>query len=253
MAMVDLINVITPFLLPPGIFILFGISYGFWCLIKKNTYRGVLFSALGILAWGISIAPVSDAILKPLESIFNIPENPAGDVIIVLGAGINSEKPDFSGKGAPARKMLPRIVTGVRLQKKLGIPLLISGRGNSLNDGSTRTTLIRYLTDFGVPFGSILIEDKSRNTAENAAFSTRICQEIGLNKPILVTSAHHLKRAMLCFRHEGLQVLPFPSGFETWDGKRYTWMSFLPGDFRKSSIALHEYLGLLYYRIIGKL
>ena len=243
-------NLILPFLLPPGIFILPLVGYGIWRTARRHFFHGVSFLFLGILAWGLSIPPVGDSLLRPLESAFTLPEKPTGDVIVILGAGVSSERPDPLGKGAPSERMLSRILAGARLQKKLGIPVLVSGRGDGRDAEAVRSVILRYMKDLGVMDHNVIIENKSRNTAENAAFSAKICREKGFQHPILVTSAYHLKRASACFAHEGLSPTPFPSGFETWKGKIYSWKSFLPGDFRKSSIALREYLGLLYYHAV---
>ena len=243
-------NLIKPFLLPPGCFILLVICYGAWCLIRRHFFRGFAFLTIGIIAWGLSISPVSDMLLRPLESGIVIPKNPSGDVIIILGAGTNIEKPGPLGKGTPSLIMLPRLMAGARLHKNLGIPILISGQGDSRDVNATKTIMSLYMKALGVSAGKIIIENKSRNTYENAVFSVKICRDKRFEKPILVTDAYHMKRAVLCFQDEDLNTLPFPSGFETWNGKRYTWVSFLPGDFRSASIALREYLGLLYYQII---
>jgi hypothetical protein len=46
-----------------------------------------------------------------------------------------------------------------------------------------------------------------------------------------------------------MKVLPFPAKFRTWKNKIYGWQDFLPMDFEGSSTALHEYLGLLFYKL----
>jgi len=103
-------KILTPFLLPPGIFILFLIISGIWFLFKKYWKTGLLNCSIGILLWVLSISPVSDAMLRSLESEFSIPQNPKGDVIILLGGGIYDEVPDLSGVGAPSGDMLERMV-----------------------------------------------------------------------------------------------------------------------------------------------
>ena len=44
-------------------------------------------------------------------------------------------------------------------------------------------------------------------------------QEKGLKNPVLVTSAFHMKRAMLNFEKNGYQPVPFPSDYRT--GKKH--------------------------------
>ena len=108
----------------------------------------------------------------------------------------------------------------------------------------------RFLVDLGVPSEEIIIEDKSRDTFENAKFTQEICVRLGFKNSILVTSAYHLKRAIMTFEKVGLEVLPFPAGFKSWQGKNYRWKSYLPGDFSTASIATKEYLGLVFYKFV---
>ncbi len=111
-------NVVTPFLLPPGIFISILIITGAWFLYKKIWKAGIVMLIFGGCAWALSISPVSDAMIKGLESKYDIPQNVQGDVIILLGHGVFDKAPDLSGIGAPSGIYLTRIVTAVRLQKK---------------------------------------------------------------------------------------------------------------------------------------
>jgi uncharacterized SAM-binding protein YcdF (DUF218 family) len=53
----------------------------------------------------------------------------------------------------------------------------------------------------GVPAGAIVVEDRSRNTMENAEFSVAILRRGGLTNAIIVTSWYHSRRALNCFRH----------------------------------------------------
>ena len=105
----------------------------------------------------------------------------------------------------------------------------------------------RFLIDLGVPADKIITEDKSKDTFENAKFTQKICDRLNFTDPILVTSAYHLKRAVMSFEKVGLNVKPFPAGFKSWQGKQYHWNSYLPDDFSTASIAIKEYLGLVFY------
>ena len=135
----------------------------------------------------------------------------------------------------------------MRLQKRLNIPIIVSGTEVSKDKVTEDHIVKRFLLDLGVPADEIIIEDKSRDTFENAKFAQEICARWSFTNPILVTSAYHLKRAVMSFEKVGLKVLPFPAGFKSWQGKHYRWKSYLPGDFSTASIAIKEYLGLIFY------
>ncbi len=243
-------KILTPFVLPPGLFIISLILAGAWFLYKKNRKAGIVNLIIACFAWLLSISPVSDVMLRGLESEFSIPENPQGDVIILLGGGINDKAPDISGSGAPADTMLSRIVTAVRLKQRLNIPIIVTGGKFAGHESSEAIIVRRFLIDLGVPANEIIIEEKSRDTIENAKFTSEICAKSGYENPILVTSAYHLKRSVMSFEKVGLEVTPFPAGFKTWPDKEYRWTAYLPGDFTKASTAIKEYLGLVFYQLV---
>ena len=71
----------------------------------------------------------------------------------------------------------------------------------------------RVLVSLGVPEKDILVETKSVNTTQNARFSAEILEEKGFHQPILVTSAFHMKRAVLNFETVGVPVVPYPTDY----------------------------------------
>ena len=240
---------VVPFLLPPGIFVLLLILSGAWFLKKRNVKAGVFNLALGCLMWLMTITPVSNTLLRGLESDFNIPEAPQGDVIILLGGGVYDKVPDQSGMGVPSGEAMSRVVAAVRLHKKLKVPVIVSG-GKVFKQITSEAAIIkRIMVDLGVPFDQIVIEGNSRDTLENARFSIRLCEEKGFNKPVLLTSAYHLKRAELSFRKAGQKVISFPAASKSWELRQYIWLDYLPGSFKYARLAIKEYLGLVYTRL----
>lgn len=242
-------KILTTFLLPPGLFISLLIISVVWFLFKKN-YKGAFVNFIvASLMWFFSIAPVSNFLIRGLESDFNVPENPAGDIIILLGGGVYDNVPDISGVGAPSEEMVARTITAVRLQKKLNVPIIISG-GNVFKGRKAEAPIVkRFLVDLGIPESKLIIEDKSRDTIENAKYSKKIFEKLKYKKPILVTSAFHMKRSIMSFKKAGIEVVPFPANFRTWANMKYMWQDYLPNGFGGVSVAMHEYLGLLFYRL----
>lgn len=249
--MFELKKILTPFLLPPGIFIVLLLFSGLWFLFKKNWKAGIISCFLGISMWAFSISPVADTMLRGLESDFKIPENLQGDVIILLGGGAYDGAIDLSGTGSPSEGMMMRTVTAVRVQKRLNIPIIVSGGKVYKHKKAEAPIVKRFLIDMGVPANKVIIEDKSRDTIENARYTAEICRKLGYKNPLLVTSASHMKRSILIFKKVGIDVTPLPVNFKTWKDKKYGWSDYLPDahDIRRTSIAMHEYIGLLFYKI----
>lgn len=240
-------KIITPFLVPPGIFIALLFLSAFWFLCKKRRAAAAVNGLLAILLWVAAVSPVQEALLRGLEGDFSIPADPKGDVIILLGGGVYDSVPDLSGAGAPTDNMIARIVTAVRLQKRLGVPVIISG-GAVFEGGKAEAPIVRrFLIDLGVPPGKVIMEDRSRDTIENARYTIALCRKHGFTAPLLVTSASHMKRSVMSFRKMGMEVTPIPSSFKTGGGRTYGWHDFLPQGVGETTIALKEYLGLLFY------
>lgn len=239
-------KLITPFLLPPGILILTLIFSGLFFL-KKFRKAGVLNILLGFSLWLLSLGPVSDTLTKGLEKDLVMPDNPRGDAIILLGGGVHEGVRDLTGLGAPAEDSLTRLVTAARLQKRLGVPVIVSG-GAAFSWRKAEAPITgRFLMDLGIPRDKILLDEKSRDTIENAQYVKEICERYHFKDPILVTSSYHMKRSMLSFREFDMNPTPVPVNLKAWD-RKYGWTDFLPGDLSMSMIACREYIGILYYR-----
>ena len=61
----------------------------------------------------------------------------------------------------------------------------------------------------------MLLESRSRNAAENAAFTKELVKPKPGERWLLVTSAQHMPRAVGCFRRAGFPVEAYPVGWRT--------------------------------------
>ncbi len=244
-------KIIAPFILPPGVLILLLFLYGGWLKFKRKRRGWATPVLIASLLWIFSIWPVSSPMVRYLESDFYNCEVPRGDVIILLGGGIVQGAPDLTGSGFPSDLLLGRMVVAVRLQKRLDLPIIVTG-GKAFDVQDAEAPVVkRVLMDLGVPGNRIFIEDKASDTMENALFSKEICQENNFTSPILVTSAYHMKRSLLSFKKAGLDVAPYPAAFKSSPHVQYHWYDFIPngGAFSSVSMAMHEFLGILFYKI----
>jgi uncharacterized SAM-binding protein YcdF (DUF218 family) len=131
---------------------------------------------------------------------------------IVLG-GFSGE--DKNGDGV-FNGYADRFIQGVRLKEegKVSHILVSSGNGNLQQSNFKEAAWAKgILKEFNLPDSAILIEQQSRNTFENAAFSKKILENARLKSPyLLITSAWHMRRALYIFKKEGMDVIPYPSG-----------------------------------------
>lgn len=96
-----------------------------------------------------------------------------------------------------------RLFQAIKLFKegKIQKILLSSGSANLLDTTIKEANLtVRYLKQLDIPDSVIMIEDRSRNTVENARYSLAMIQKQDPNAKILViTSAWHIPRSRLIF------------------------------------------------------
>lgn len=134
--------------------------------------------------------------------------------------------------------------------------VMTGGSASILHDDPAEATFAQkeFLAN-KVKSEDLIIEDKSRNTYENAIFTKHILDSLHVEGPfMLVTSATHMRRAELVFTKAGMSVIPYPANFEVID-KRLDWDDYIIPDvslLNDWKIILKEMVGLLVYKITGK-
>ncbi len=239
------------FLMPPSSF-LFLILAG-WLLRRwwPRTGRTLSISAAAcLLLFSTGIGAM--LLVNPLERLTApLPEGQTGgaQAIVVLAAGAVEGAPEY-GADMPDHVGLVRLTYAAHLQRKTGLPLLVSG-GNA---DPERKVLAKALVmarvlveEFKTPVR--WIEERSATTAENAALSARMLKSAGVTRVLLVTHAMHMERSRLAFAHHGIEVVQAPTMFYStrhWSG----WL-LLPSAsaLYRSFYASHEWVGLIWYKV----
>ena len=124
---------------------------------------------------------------------------PEADVIVVLGSKL-------SPNGRPTPSLKRRIAQAVRLfHQGRAENLLLSG---GVHDHPTpeAEVMADMVRDAGVGAENIVIEARSLNTLENAAFTAAEMEKRGWRRAIVVTDNFHLPRALFTFRRFGVEV-----------------------------------------------
>lgn len=199
--------------MPPGIFILlfFWLSYKLFRRRERGSAAAILVSSL--LLYALSTSFVSSAMMRNLEAAYLPPDAPSGDVIVVLGGGATQDTPDMDGKGGLTDGASSRLLTAARLYRRLHVPVLVTG-GQVFEDwGAEALIARRLLLGLGVPEGDVIVETESKTTGQNAAYTAQILHREGFSRPLLVTSAFHMKRSVLNFEKNGVEVTPYPTGY----------------------------------------
>lgn len=229
---------------PPGIFIVGLLLLAWWRRQSRQLATAALAAAA--LLYLSSIGLVSGAIVHSLESRHTPPAKVEGDVIIVLGSGATLDTPNLSGRGHLGGASANRLLTGLQLYHKLGVPIIVSG-GQVYATGGVEADVARtILRDVGVPADRIIAETASLNTAGNARQTAAILKERGFTRPILVTSAFHMERSVRQFAKAGVAVVPFPADYHGNIARSFRYTELWPtaGAMRELVLGLTEYVGI---------
>ena len=102
----------------------------------------------------------------------------------------------------------------------------------------------------GLPAERLSIDVKSNSTAASAA---NLKSMLG-NRPLfLVTSAGHMRRAIGVFRKNGMNPIPAPTDYQLPGNALYASWTTNPVHLEASDLAVHEYVGLAWYRLTNRL
>lgn len=243
--MLFLIKWIYAWLLPIGCIaaaLVFLTIYLYW---RRSPGRKPLL-VITVLLYALSVQPVSNMLMKPLENSYAPPHTVQGDVIILLGGGTRAGVPDFDGTGQVGSAAANRFLTAVRMQRKLDLPILLSGGAVFSYDADEAEIDKRMLLSLGVVEDRIFLDNQSRNTAENARFSKDICTEQGWKHPIVITSAFHMPRSVVFFKRAGMDITPYPCDYYTDEPYHWSAFSVIPNSFTlyTSCLAIKEYVGI---------
>lgn len=150
-----------------------------------------------------------------------------------------------------------RVTHAYRLYKmgKIDKILISGGSGRLLGqDVMDADLIVMYYDLVGVPREDILLENQSRNTYENAAFSADLIKADNPEaKVVLITSAFHMKRALACFESQDLTVTPFSTDFHSSviEFDLIGWLVPGAGAFSAWETILKEIFGIATYWVMG--
>ncbi len=238
-------------LLPPGLVLLLWLGAA---LLRPPRLRRALAAAGALLLYAGSIPVVSQALMASLEDTppVNLAEAANAGAIVVLAGGRHPGSPEYGGDTVSART-LTRLRYGVWLQRRTGLPLLLSGGVVGSRPAPPEAELMARIAREELGAGEIWTETASRSTAGNARLSSTLLSDRGVRRIVLVTEAFHMPRARRVFEATGLEVLPAPTGYSyagEMDRGPWAWVP-RAAALEQTALALHEYLGRLWYLFRG--
>ena len=237
------------FLLPPLLCLIVTLAGLLLRRRRPRTSRALIALGLGLL-WLLSTPAVAAILVGSLQGqpALDPEEIPTeGQAIVVLGAGLDRSAREYAGMSVGPYTLV-RLRYAAFLQRKTGLPVMVCGGKISGQDDSAAEAMARVLeNEFDVPVR--WREERSRNTFENARFAAELLAKETVQRILVVTHAWHMPRALQAFGHTDLEVIPAPTAFRS--GFRPRLGEFLPSwkGLRDNSLALHEWLGRLWYAV----
>lgn len=243
----------------PMLLITLALLSAWWLGRGRRDPRGRAATGIvGVVACllvAIAALPLADWVAAPLENRFpTSPELPAHvDGVIVLGGatapviGASRGRPELTA----AADRLFALLELTRLHPEARV-VVTGGSGLLLEQELTEDVPTRaILREMGIPDDRVVVENRSRNTRENAVFSR---EALGGNIDgtwVLVTSAGHMPRSVGVFRRIGWSVIPYPVDYRTGGKAVHVPHLDLMGDMVVFSGALREWVGLVAYHLRG--
>jgi len=241
----------------PGNVLLFLLCIGGGLLFSPWRRAGRWIMALTvILAVFFSTVPIGGWMMTKLENRFpvatHLPERIDG--IVSLGGIVNQFVSKARGQVAVG-EAVERLTALAGLAREYPEARLIfsGGSGSLLKPGIKEADyLTPFLQQIGLDPARVTFDNRARNTFENA----QLVRELATPQPgeswVLITSAFHMPRAVGSFRRVGWVVIPYPVDFHTTGDVNFSFIPSFTGRLNGLSLALHEWLGLVFYWLTDK-
>ncbi|PWI34903.1 envelope biogenesis factor ElyC [Vibrio albus] len=215
--------------------VMFSRHHRFGCLFLFLSLGGIFLA---------SFQPISTRLLMPLEREHKafLPVADAIDYVMVLGNG-HIVDPEIPPTSELSRTALMRLTEGIRIQRMYpGAKLILSGYAGG-SEFSHARMMARVALALGVAKPDIILLETAVDTWEEARQAAAFVNNKNL---VLVTSASHMKRALMEFHSAGLNPIPAPTNFLAHSQIHQPWIKYTPSSsyLEQTELYWHEQLGI---------
>jgi uncharacterized SAM-binding protein YcdF (DUF218 family) len=221
-----------------------------WFSRRQRTGKWLVTAAFLLLvagAYGWLGGPALRALEHSYQPLAAMPRDVKW--VVVLGGGTASD-PSLPLVQRMTPATLARLVEGVRLQRQApGAKLVLSGAA-VFGSGSDAQSMSAMAAALGVPADALVADARSADTQSQARNVRAVVKD---ERVALVTSAVHMRRALLLFRRAGVQAIPAPTDYLSASSEGFGPADFFPDaeELRRAESATHEYLGIAWARLSG--
>ena len=245
----------------PSSLAVLALLIGIWLLTRGRAPRLSRLLAWGglLLLVGGGLSPLGNVLILPLEQRFAaVPAPQPGarvDGIILLG-GFEDAHVSAGRGGLGLNEAAERVTEGLRLALRHPEAKVVftGGAGGLFETAEASGPIGEFLAEAGVDPARLVLENRSRNTYENAVFTRELVTPRPGERWYLVTSAYHMPRAVGLFRKAGFDVIAYPVDYRTRGPDDVTrTFARVPQGLMRLDVAANEWIGLFAYRALGRI
>lgn len=223
-----------------------GLLAALWARTRRTSWW--LLCASGAIQWVFSTGMVAAVLMSPLDYAYPVVRHPeqfpdARHIVVLTGWA--AEDADMPLTGQLGASTAYRVLLALEMYKdRPDCDVIVSG------DPDTARIMGEALVKLGLAPTRLRLENSSFTTAESAA---NLPAFVGKDTFFLVTSAGHLPRSMAAFERMGLNAVPAPTDHQLSKDWRRAEALPSPASLVVSDLAAHEYVGMLWYRLRGRI
>jgi len=245
-------KIISSLITLPGLFLLFNIMILLYLITKTKSFIIKLMSLFIVLLMVITFTALGIHLLvMPLENFaaeiddFNKAEIKKIPVV-VLGGG--SHYGESESQDELSSISLARMIKGIMIAQKNEMPLIYSGGAGIGYEGVDIDNIVSAVAK-NFENINLILEIKARTTYENGLEIREWLKENQYQKIYLVTSANHMRRSVAVFDNLNIEYFPVVSNYSY--SHKLSWLDYLPnrGVLEANLQAVHEWIGLLWYKV----
>lgn len=246
---------VVTWLLSPLAWLLLAATMALVCCLMRGNKRSWLVGC-GLL-FMVSVAAmtpiVANLLTAPLERPMPVPQwcrdTPPATALVLAGGttGQPLDSGDYSVLNLASRRRIDQAIAWWREHDGRRL-VLVGGAGDGGGIPALAEMMAAYAQALGVPPQALQLETDSDDTWENARHSARLAPSLP-RRIVLVTSAVHMPRAQFAFTEAGFKVCPLHGDVRRLPS-RLPW-ALVPRTvgLDRTESALHEWVGLAYYRL----
>lgn len=252
--MYELVQSLSLLVYPLGL----SLSLSVLGLLLVGRWRRAGMAVLGaglLVLWGFATPLMADRLLGALEGQWPdrpVEALPVADAVLVLGGTFGTGNGQFVYPSAGGS--VDRYWHAARLFHAGRAPVVIlsGGRQPHRTGGLSEAEAgALFLEDMGVPREAMILETQSLTTRAHSVELAPILAEHEVSSLLVVTSASHMRRALMTLSKLEVSILPAATDFSVFEQPGFRVRRLLPSAsaLSRSTRAVHEFIGILYYRL----